>query len=787
MKIGDNNHAVLAMRNFISECEEQPVLLWDVELSMSGVHKTKLAQKDPDLYFEDFGFASTKYLADKLQCNRRTLNTDLELLSLRKQLNRLLIEHKVSLPYSEIKDSGHSIGFDLNNRRLFLKWKNSLQHEEILRLPLFGEVIAQKAFSHIIPTKQGASKHQLLRHEYLKFSEEVIELKGLDYKTVTEREKIRNKNALESNESKISLFYNLRDKKLVSVEDFSSEKGYYEDVRHAFAAGSLKAISESGIKNYLSAFEHYCDFLLSKNIPITSSYKECFSAWSLRDFKEFLGEKIGNASLSTSFATTILSALRMTLNNLKAVRRYDFSYYPADGFELTKNSIAYKSYSVKERQRVHNMLEQEMTFIRRKLEPYKKLDRNSVDLNDPKVQARIIFEDDCNCEPTYVGSWATSERSNGQNKLVNFALTRRLSLPELYDEWGVLTRKVTVRELGVYVLKMAQVLGMNLSPILALELDDYQAHHPLTNKPCLTYWKERSTGEKMLHLDLFDADLQWLTISQKNFVESVFHDVIRLTSEARKFAPSSLSNVLFINLDKSVQVISDVSMSRLYSELVQEYRLESDDGEPLVLTTTRFRPTLVSELIDKGISLREIQYLLGHASIYTTIKYIEELDFERIIRDKARQAIEELYSTAVTKSEGDRSKKRQRRYDEELIIMKTPLSGCKNIFDPPDFIRKLSHYVKGTPCSQYNKCLGCENVMLTEKHLPDLFAMQRDYLASVENSAIVDTPYYAVVSENLSLLDDILNPETSEFEENILSQAREDSLFIETTILDSWG
>lgn len=433
------------------------------------------------------------------------------------------------------------------------------------------------------------------------------------------------------------------------------------------------------------------------------------------------------------------------------------------------------------------MLEQEMVLISRKLTPYQKLDRFFADLSDPAIEARIIFEDDCHCKPTYVGVWAASTRSIGQNKLVNFVLSRRLSLSDLYDDWGVLTRKVTAREIGIYVLKMAQVLGMNLNPILDLELNDYQAHHPLTNKPCLTYWKERSTGEKMIHLDLFHADVQWLTMSQKNFVETVFNEVFHLTSEARKFAQNSMAKKLFINFDKSLQTISEATMSQLYSELVEEYQLKSDDGEPLTLTTTRFRPTLVSELVDKEVSLREIQYLLGHKSIYTTINYLEALELDRVIRDKARHAIEVLYSHAVVKGEPVSEGKQQRKYDEVLIIMKTPLGGCKNVFNPPDFIKKSSNYVKGKPCSQYNKCLVCENVMLTERHLPELFAMQRDYLTSVENSSIVDTPYYIVVLENLSLLDDILNVETSEFDEEILRQAREDSLFIETTILDAWG
>ncbi|MBF4227288.1 hypothetical protein EAY83_20365, partial [Vibrio anguillarum] len=141
---------------------------------------------------------------------------------------------------------------------------------------------------------------------------------------------------------------------------------------------------------------------------------------------------------------------------------------------------------------------------------------------------------------------------------------------------------------GLYVLKMAQVLGMNLNPILDLEIDDYQKNHPLTNKPCLTYWKERSTGEKMIHLDLFQADLQWLSISQKQFVETVFNEVIKLTSESRKYAPDEISNRLFITYYKKCITITESTMSIFYSELVDKYHLEDDDGNPMVLTTTRF-------------------------------------------------------------------------------------------------------------------------------------------------------------------------------------------------------
>ncbi|SON50558.1 site-specific integrase [Vibrio tapetis] len=776
------------MRNFISDCESNLDMLWDIELTNKIGRQSKNSGLDIEQHFEQFGLISVGYLANKFNCKYHYCKTP-RMLDLRKHLNQLLLKHKVSLPYGSIKGSSQTVGSDMNHRRMFIKWKNSLTNEEKLELPMFGKVIDKTAFSHLIPIErrlQGGGP--LLAAEFRRFSNEIIELKGIDYKTQKELKEIRKQKAVGKEESRRSAFRKLRHHRLVSTKDFSSQKGRYEDARHAFAVASLKATSESGCANYYIGYTYYCDFLELKNISPDSSYKDCFEPWSLRDFKGYLGEKIAKSGLSTSSATTILSTVRVTLDRLKTIRDFDFNYLPADGFEIVRRSLAYKPYSLSERQQIHEMLELEIALVKGRLRPYKKLDRNNSNLDDPKNQARVIFEDYCHCLPPY---WDREKRirgnTKGQRKLCSFVASRRLSLPQLLKEWGCLTRNVTVREVGVYVLKIAQVLGMNLTPILDLELDDYQEHHSLTNKPCLTYWKERSTGEKMIHLDLFHADIQWLTVSQKKFVETVFDEVTQLTSEARKIASDEISNRLFITLQYIPKTLAEYDMSKLYSELVEKYQLKNDDGKALLLTTTRFRPTLVSELIEAGIGIREIQYLLGHSSIYTTMRYLEQLDFDRSIKEKARKTIEGIYSTAVYKGKSSSINKNQRRYDASQIIMKTPLGGCKNIFDPPDFIKESSLYIKGKPCSQYNKCISCESLMLTEKHLPELFAMQRDYLSSLESSEVINTPYHVVVLENISLLESILNPETSEFEEDILVQAKEDSLFIETTILDVWS
>ena len=51
-----------------------------------------------------------------------------------------------------------------------------------------------------------------------------------------------------------------------------------------------------------------------------------------------------------------------------------------------------------------------------------------------------------------------------------------------------------------YLLKLAQVTGINTESLLALDIDDFTLKHPATGRPCLRYWKERSDGKKTIIL-----------------------------------------------------------------------------------------------------------------------------------------------------------------------------------------------------------------------------------------------------------------------------------------------
>ncbi|BBI69620.1 hypothetical protein PKHYL_38110 [Psychrobacter sp. KH172YL61] len=111
------------------------------------------------------------------------------------------------------------------------------------------------------------------------------------------------------------------------------------------------------------------------------------------------------------------------------------------------------------------------------------------------------------------------------------------------------------------------------------------------------------------------------------------------------------------------------------SRFVKKYNLKNDAGDPLTLTISRFRPTFVSEMLRNGVTVREIQLMLGHSSLQTTLGYIDSLDFNSMSRMKINDELEEIHQSTLDKKvekvpEDIESKKN----DELVTTFHTPSS-----------------------------------------------------------------------------------------------------------------
>ncbi|KRP65410.1 tyrosine-type recombinase/integrase [Pseudomonas orientalis] len=697
-----------------------------------------------------------------------------------------------------------------NWRLKLLGWYKSLSQEEKLALPIFGNKL--KLSKSVVPAfvkeaiKSGYSRYESVRLAYDDINADLQSLGTASASYMTVKERIESKGEFVPQENALVDFKRLQMLDFAALDGLekSSEDRPFNDLKHAFATASLGTTSDSGASNYHEGFKWLTRLLTGQGFSGMEPLTEFLDPFSLPLFRSYLERHIVEGTLSPITATTLVSAVRSTLTTIKNIKGYAGSdFINCQGFDADRVTDAYRPYSSAERVRISTSVNEDIEHYNTLAQPYQRsgIGEDPIDAKgslrpgcNTLENARWIFENKLGC--VHVGYDQKDSEDPHVRAFLSIVSRSGMGLREIVERWGV-HYLVDAQVITPYAIKLAQVTGLNADSIKLLDVDDYEPKHPLTGRPCLRYWKERSDGEKLMHLDIFEADITWLTTSQSYAVAQIFEDIKALTAKIRVSAPQVMRDKLFIwqsSARKSFMEIKsfatgkDGALGVAFAAYGKRKGFVDSNGQPLNLTPARLRPSFISELVERDVPVREIQLILGHKHIETTLAYLDRMDFNYIARSKLDVALRELHESAAELADSLSSSKAEANLidvvnlDGPQVVFKTPLASCRNIFNPPEFIKKLSSYVPGSPCALYNMCLGCENVLLTASNLPELFAMERDYLTLNEISRIMDTPYGRVVRENLALLDGILHSK-SDFTPEELAEGRRLSEFVDTTVL----
>lgn len=731
---------------------------------------------------------------------------ELFILSERCLILQLFVSGYLSLDENSV--TGHNWALKL------LGWYAKLTDSEKKELPIFGGKISIRGLADHEP--QFSKLEALVSYPGVRVALEIINQGHKDsgylpdkYIPVKGRSSEGSAGAPKDELPLSAEFTRLRECRVAAPSEFeiSSDSKPFLSVMHLFAYASSFHAGKSTWRMAMQAYTFFIRFLVGHGFSGRERLHDMIGAYTLIKFRAWLEELLIEGQVSSHYANSLLSKTRTVLKSLRSIAERDgFVYYDVEGFDTARATDIYRPYSPGERERISKIVKDDIELYDSLVKPYEKsgvgvdpfladqsqLRRGYITIDN----MRWVFENRLNCIPPTRESMKTCRYAR------TFILTLnklRLSPLDVYHSWGVLTN-VDNNFITPYLVRLAQVTGLNADSLKLLDIDDYDPCHPITRRPCLKYWKERSTGEKIQHLDLVRAEITWLTSSQSVEVSKIFASVIALTKVVRSEAPDGISNKLFIwktlggrapGTIMSLVSAGESIVSRLLSTYTKSKGILADDGSPLSLSASRLRPSFVSELLDRGVTAKEIQVILGHSNIRTTLAYLDRMDFNRMARAKLNEALTSIHSGAVNTAEQnlikvvavEDSPAQPVISNAYGVIFRTPFADCRNILNPPDFVKKLSSYIPGSPCSLYNKCLSCENAMITVAHLPQLFALYRDYSRLVEVSRVMDTPYGSVVLENMNILKGVLSPGSSDFSADELSEAKRLSDYISSTVL----
>jgi len=553
---------------------------------------------------------------------------------------------------------------------------------------------------------------------------------------------------------------------------FNSYKGLLrkrQSEKHSAASNKFKAfLRKDGIKfGYRNSERFLVKRFLSKDISLF--------------FRQFLLDENAEGKLTIESCSQILSIVnKILLFAEKSLLTKDTNIllhqikYSSEG-----NNHGHESYSDMEVEQIKNVLRQELLFVDRVIQnpKYVSIHKDTKSRSEAFIEAVRLFED-----PECMNSIAIPATNRNQRitkkhtRFFNKACGLPGGLRKFYMEIGVMDL-VDARAVGCLLLKLAIETGYNPCSLFSLKVDCLKEKTLPFGNPAIEFEKNRSGGVNTMPILLFDSDPYILDLKQKQYlaIKKTITTILSITSRIRENAKDEIKEFLFIyesrggNKFGKISRFDDKVSYSFCKQLVSDYELKDSNAAPLKLRLVRFRSTKLTQMVKDGFDIFEIQAVAVHGNIKSTIQYINIREIEPKLDAEVKYAVERIYETYTSAKDSQNDK--VDLLGQRQNVFKGFVSNCKNPFDPPEEIKRIQNYKHGKPCTYFNMCLSCPNVIITKFHLPLLI----NYRNQILNSAVIQNnegPHPHIYRKSLAILNSLLDEEKSLFSKAELDVAR---------------